>query len=96
MTKPLTKTQLIAAVAESAGVDKKTATSVIDALADTIQTEVVNGGGVVIPGVIKVVAKQRAARTVRNPSTGEAIEKPADRRVAATALKGIKDALAAS
>lgn len=96
MTKPLTKTQLVAAVSESTGVDSKTVARVIDGLGETIQAEVVNGGGVVIPGIIKVVAKERAARTVRNPGTGETIDKPADRRVAATALKSLKDALAAS
>lgn len=95
-TKPLTKTQLVAAVAEAAGVDKKTANNVLDALSDTIQSEVVKGGGVTIPGIIKIIAKHRPARTVRNPATGEAIEKEADRRVAATPLKAIKDALATS
>ena len=96
MTKPLTKTQLVAVLADSAGVEKKTASSVLDALADTIQSEVVSGGGVTIPGIVKIVAKHRGARTVRNPATGESIEKPADRRVAATPLKAIKDALAES
>ena len=74
-TKPLTKTQLVAAVAEAAGVDKKTANNVLDALTDTIQAEVVKGGGVTLPGIIKIIAKHRPARTVRNPATGETIEK---------------------
>lgn len=96
MTKPLTKAQLVGLVAENAGVDKKTASCVLDALTDAIQSEVVAGGGVTIPGIIKIAAKHRPARTVRNPATGESIEKPADRRVTATPLKAIKDALAAS
>jgi DNA-binding protein HU-beta len=93
-TKPLTKTQLVAAVAEASGVDKKTANLVLDALSDTIKSEVANGGGVTIPGIVKITAKHRPARTVRNPSTGETIHKDADQRVSAVALRTIKDALA--
>jgi DNA-binding protein HU-beta len=46
MTKPMTKTQLVAALAEAMGSDKKTANAALDAIAEVVSKEVAAGGAV--------------------------------------------------
>ena len=48
MAKPLTKTQLVAALADELGSDKKSATAALDAIANVITKEVAGGGAVAI------------------------------------------------
>ncbi|OCX65783.1 DNA-binding protein [Thioclava sp. SK-1] len=93
MNKPMTKTQLVAALAETMGSDKKTATTALDAIADVITKEVSEGGAVTIPGIAKFMCKDRPERMVRNPATGETMPKPADRQVKATIAKALKDSV---
>ena len=69
-TKPMTKTQLVAAIADAMGADKKTATSALDAIAAIVAREVAAGGSVALPGLGKVVCRERPERQVRNPATG--------------------------
>ncbi len=89
--KPMTKTQLVAAYAEEAGFDKKTAGDALDALARLITREMVAGGAVTLPGLGKFACRERPARMVRNPSTGEQIHKDADRVAKVTIAKALKD-----
>ncbi|WP_108261039.1 HU family DNA-binding protein [Mangrovicoccus ximenensis] len=96
MTKPLTKTQLVAAVAEAMETDKKTATAALDAIADIITSEVAKGGAVTLPGVGKIFCRERPERMVRNPATGEQIKKDADRQVKVTIAKALKDVVNAA
>ena len=91
--KPLTKTQLVAALAEGTGLDKKTATAALEALAGIITSEVSAGGAVTIPGVGKVYCRARPERMVRNPATGEQIKKDAGRVVKVTIAKALKDSV---
>ncbi|MBC7137162.1 MAG: HU family DNA-binding protein [Defluviimonas sp.] len=91
MSKPMTKAQLVTAVAEAMGSDKKTATAALDAIGTVVANEVTNGGAVTIPGVGKVVCKARPERQVRNPATGETMTKPADKVVKVTVAKSLKD-----
>jgi len=91
--KPMTKTQLVANLAEATGTDKKSANNAIDALTDIITREVSAGGAVTLPGVGKVYCRERAARMVRNPATGEQIHKPADKVVKMTIAKALKDSV---
>jgi len=93
MSKPLTKTQLIAAMAEQMDADKKTATAALDALTEIILREVSAGGAVTIPDVGKVFCRDRPEREVRNPSTGEKFMKEADRQVKVTVAKRLKDSV---
>ena len=53
MSKPLTKTQFVAALADKMGTDKKTASAALDALADVVTSEVVAGGAVTLPGLLR-------------------------------------------
>ena len=55
MSKPMTKTQLVAALAEEMGADKKSAGAALDAIW-IITREVSGGGAVTLPGVSTVHA----------------------------------------
>ena len=90
-TKPMTKTQLVAAVAEAMGADKKTAGAALDAVAAVVAREVSAGGAITLPGLGKVACKARPERQVRNPATNETITKPADKQVKFTIAKALKD-----
>ena len=93
MSKPMTKTQLVAALAEEMGADKKTATTALDAITGIITKEVAAGGAVTLPGVGKIYCRERPERMVRNPATGEQMQKPADKQVKVTVAKALKDSV---
>ena len=93
MAKPLTKTQLVAALAEELGGDKKAASAALDAITGVITKEVSGGGAVTLPGVGKIYCRERPARMVRNPATGEQIHKDADKVVKMTIAKALKDSV---
>jgi DNA-binding protein HU-beta len=92
-TKPLTKTQLIAALAEKMDSEKKTASEALDAIVAVITEEVSKGGAVTLPGVGKIMCRERPKRMVRNPATGEQFEKEADKVVKMTIAKALKDSV---
>lgn len=93
MAKPMTKTQLVAALADEMGSDKKTASGALDAVIGIITREVSGGGAVTLPGVGKIYCRERPARMVRNPATGEQIQKEADKVVKMTIAKALKDSV---
>lgn len=92
-TKPMTKTQLVAALAEKMDSDKKTANEALDAIISVITEEVSGGGAVTLPGVGKIYCRERPERMVRNPATGEQIKKEADKVVKMTIAKALKDSV---
>jgi DNA-binding protein HU-beta len=91
--KPMTKTQLVAAIAESASMDKASANRALEALTEVVTKEVAQGGSVTLPGLGKFACRARPERTVRNPSTGEQMQKPADRVAKVTIAKQLKDVI---
>ena len=93
MSKPMTKTQLVAALAEAMGSDKKTANAALDALSALVAKEVASGGAVTLPGLGKILCRARPERTVRNPATGDQITKPADKVVKFTIATALKDSV---
>ena len=93
MSKPMTKTQLIAALAEEMGSDKKSASSALDSMCNLITREVSGGGAVTLPGVGKISCRERPERMVRNPATGEQFKKDADKVVKMTIAKALKDSV---
>ena len=93
MAKPLTKTQLVAALADQMDADKKAAGAALDAITDVITREVSGGGAVTLPGVGKIYCRERPERMVRNPATGEQIKKEADKVVKMTIAKALKDSV---
>ena len=93
MAKPLTKTQLVAALADEMGTDKKSASAALDAVTGVITKEVSGGGAVTLPGVGKIYCRERRERMVRNPATGEQIKKEADKVVKMPIAKALKDSV---
>ncbi|SEK75063.1 DNA-binding protein HU-beta [Roseovarius nanhaiticus] len=93
MAKPMTKTQLVAALADEMGSDKKTAGTALDSIINVITREVSGGGAVTLPGVGKIYCRERPERMVRNPATGEQIKKDADKVVKMTIAKALKDSV---
>jgi DNA-binding protein HU-beta len=76
MSKPLTKTELVRAMAEKIGTSQKTAASFLDELTETALKETKKHGVFVIPGLGKLVKVHRKARMGRNPHSGEPIKIP--------------------
>jgi nucleoid DNA-binding protein len=98
----MTKTELERAVADAAGVEKRTAAAVLDALEEVVTSNVRKGDAVTIrPGFIKVSRKDVKARKARegtNPFTGEPTvfkARPASKTAKVTALKKLKDGVGA-
>ena len=87
----MTKSQIIASVAESSGIDKKQATAALEALATLAYENA--GDGFTIPGLGKLVKVDRAARMGRNPATGETIQIPAKTVLKFRIAKAAKDAV---
>jgi len=94
MANQMTKAQLVTAVADKAGSDKKAAAAMIDALVAVITAEVAGGGAVTLPGIGKIYCREQAERTVRNPATGEPVHKPAGRQVKMSLAKALKESVA--
>ena len=90
----MNKTELIAAVAEKAGLSKKDAERVINATVDTITESLVKGDKVQLSGFGIFEAKTREARVGRNPRTKETIQIPATRLPVFKAAKALKDTVA--
>lgn len=87
----MTKAELIDAVAEASGEGKAAAERVIDALTGVIHGQLADGKEVSLPGLGKFVTRDRAARTGRNPQTGQAIEIAATKVPAFKPAKALKD-----
>ena len=90
----MNKTDLIASVAESAGLTKKDTERVLNACLDAITAALSKGDKVQISGFGTFEVKDREARVGRNPHTKEAVEIPATRVPAFKASKALKDNVA--
>ena len=88
----MNKTELIAEVANKAGLSRKDAEKALGAVVETITEAVVKGDKVQLVGFGSFETKQREARTGRNPKTKETIEIPATRVPVFKAPKALKDA----
>lgn len=90
--KAMTKTALVAALAERTGLGKADAARTLDALTEIVTETITEGGAVTLPGIGKFSRRDRPERTVRNPGTGETMTKPADRVTKVTLAKSLKEA----
>ena len=90
----MNKTELIAAVAEKAGLTKKDAERVVNATIETITESLCKGEKVSVSGFGIFEVKAREARIGRNPRTKESIQIPATKLPAFKASKTLKDAVA--
>lgn len=89
----MTKQELAAKVAESAGIEKGQAQKAVDATVQAITDELANGGEVAIAGFGKFSVSERAAREGRNPATGETIQIAASKGAKFSAASALKKAL---
>ena len=90
----MNKAELIAAVAEVAGLSKKDSEKAVNATFDTITAALEAGEKVSLVGFGAFDVKARAARMGRNPRTKEEVEIPASRVPQFKAGKALKDSVA--
>jgi len=91
MAKALSKAQIAALVAEKAQITKKQAVEILDYVAALAYKHAKDT--FTLPGIGKLVLKNRAARIGRNPKTGEQIQIKAKKVVKFRVAKAAKDAI---
>ncbi|MGN0173436.1 MAG: HU family DNA-binding protein [Acutalibacteraceae bacterium] len=89
----MNKTELVASVAEKAGISKKDADAAVAAFVDTVVEAMKAGDKLSLVGFGTFEVKERAARTGINPKTKEKIQIPASKAPAFKAGKAFKDAV---
>lgn len=89
----MNKSELVAAIAESTGESQAAVNRIVDAMFDTIATQVKKGTKVTIPGWLSVEKGYRAARAGRNPQTGATIQIAASNTVKVSAGSKLKAAV---
>ena len=89
----MNKTELVANVAEKAGLTKKDAEKALGAVIESIEEALVEGDKIQLIGFGTFEGKDRAARTGRNPQTGKEIKIAASRNPVFKAGKALKDAV---
>ena len=92
-TKPLTKSQIVAALSETLSITKKDVNTFLDTLNDIACKETKKKDSFVLPGFGKLVKVKRKARKGRNPATGEEIMIKAKTVVKFRVAKACKDAI---
>ena len=89
----MTKSELIDAIAETAGLSKADASKALSATLDSVTDALKAGEKVALIGFGTFSVSQRAARTGKNPQTGEAIAIPASKAAKFKAGQKLKDAV---
>lgn len=91
MGKALSKTEIIAKLAEKNGLTKKQVKQLLEDLANLAYQEAKNS--FTLPGLGKLVLVERKARMARNPRTGEMVQVPAKKVVKFKVAKVCKEAI---
>jgi DNA-binding protein HU-beta len=89
----MNKSDMIDHMASQADISKAAAGRALEALIGGIKTTLKRGGSVSLVGFGTFVVGKRAARTGRNPRTGEAIKIKSAKLPKFRAGKGLKDAV---
>lgn len=89
----MTKSEMLQALAEKLGKTRKEVGEMLDALAEMAYAETKKSGEFTIPGIGKLVKKNRAERMGRNPATGQQIKIPAKTVVKFRVAKAAKEAV---
>ncbi|MBB5335905.1 HU family DNA-binding protein [Pectinatus brassicae] len=89
----MNKSELVASVAEQAGLTKKDAEKAVNAIFASVQETLVKGDKVQVIGFGTFEVRTRAARAGRNPQTGETIQIPESKNPVFKAGKALKDAV---
>ena len=89
----MNKTELVANVAEKAGLSKKDAEKALSAVIESVEEALVEGDKVQLIGFGTFEVKDRKARKGRNPQTGKEIEIAASKMPVFKAGKALKDSV---
>lgn len=89
----MNKSNLVEVMAEAADISKSAAGRALDGLTDAVAVALKEGDTVSVIGFGTFSVKERAARTGRNPQTGETIEIAASKVPTFKAGKALKDAV---
>ena len=89
----MNKTELIAAVADKAGLSKKDAEKAVKAFTDVVASELKKGEKIQLVGFGTFEVSERAAREGRNPQTGKSMKIKASKNARFKAGKALKDSL---
>ena len=87
----MNKTELVAAMADQAGLSKKDAEAALKAFTDVVSEELKKGGKIQLVGFGTFEVSERAAREGRNPHTGETMKIAASKAPKFKAGKALKD-----
>ena len=87
----MTKAELLKLCAGATATAGGDAGECLGRLGEIVAAELLGGGSVPLPGVGKLVIKARAARTGRNPRTGEPVDIPARQALAVNLSKDFKE-----
>lgn len=87
----MNQSELIAKVAAISGESRKAVEAILKTTADVSGSTLQAGGEVTLPGIGKLRAKDKPARTGKNPKTGAPVEIPARRVPTFSAAKALKD-----
>ena len=90
----LTKPEFVDLLAERCEVSKKDAAEMYEEVFGLLSEVVSEGNEVAIPNFGRVKISERAARTARNPQTGDVVEVPAKKTPKFQFAKNIKEAVA--
>ena len=89
----MNKTELVAAMADAAGLSKKDAEKALKAFTDVVAEELKKDGKVQLVGFGTFEVSKRAAREGRNPQTGKTMSIPASKAPKFKADKALKDSI---
>ena len=89
----MNKTELVAAMADAAGLSKKDALKALKAFTDVVAEELKKDGKVQLVGFGTFEVSKRAAREGRNPQTGKTMSIPASKAPKFKAGKALKDSI---
>jgi DNA-binding protein HU-beta len=89
----MNKSEFVAAVADSAEMTKADAERAVEALFKVVKKALKSGDSISLVGFGTFSVRKRAARTGRNPRTGDTIKIKASKVPAFKAGKGLKDAI---
>ncbi len=86
--------ELVDRFATEASLQKTEATRLLQAIVQVMTEAAVAGDEVSLPGYGKLKVQHRAARTARNPRSGQSVAVPASRKVSFQPAKALRDRLA--
>ena len=89
----MNKTELVAAIASKANISKKDAEASVKAFTEVVAEELKKGEKIQLVGFGTFEVAKRAARTGRNPQTGDEMKIPASKAPKFKAGKALKDAV---